>query len=333
MLNSVWAMFSRIVDYAGMFPPAQLPLEEAIRNHARYRNEPESWMLGRFVCPAARLQELSPFIDELFSDGPSLAISVLGRSGRSGSDFLADFRADLKCVSAFRQRHGERVKVDVYETRVPPERTAVLLPISSRHHWLVVLGETLDALGPPRVRLFLEANLPNSMNHLMRIISEVNRFCRQTGLRLRSLPFGFKLRCGGTEASAFPSVEQLSSALNTCRDKWLPLKATAGLHHPLRRFDAALGGYSHGFLNLWVAGLAAYEQLRDKGTAISEGEIASILGDEQASNFVFDLEGVRWRNLTIPTLRIAELRCSITSFGSCSFDEPREGLRKLGLIP
>src|SRR6516165_753901 len=106
MLPSVRALLSRIVDYAGMFPPAQLPLEEAIRNHARYRNEPESWMLGRFVCPAARLQELSPFIDELFSDGPSLAISVLGRSGRSGSDFLADFRADLKCVSAFRQRHG-----------------------------------------------------------------------------------------------------------------------------------------------------------------------------------------------------------------------------------
>ena len=76
MLASVRAMFAGIVDYAGMFPPANLPLEQAIRNYARYRQEPESWMLGRFVCPAEQLAELSPFVDELFRDGPPLAVAA-----------------------------------------------------------------------------------------------------------------------------------------------------------------------------------------------------------------------------------------------------------------
>src|SRR5262245_38924762 len=60
------ALLGGIIDYAGLFPPAQLPLEEAIRNYARYRTEPESWMLGRFVIPATRLKELAELGKELF---------------------------------------------------------------------------------------------------------------------------------------------------------------------------------------------------------------------------------------------------------------------------
>src|SRR4051812_41630301 len=59
-------LLAGIIDYAGIFPPARLPLEQAIRNYARYRQGPASWMLGRFVCPAAQLTPLAPLIDELF---------------------------------------------------------------------------------------------------------------------------------------------------------------------------------------------------------------------------------------------------------------------------
>src|SRR5437660_1475932 len=83
MSPSLRALLEHVIDYAGLFPPATLPLDEAVRNYARYRTEPEGWMLGRFICPAARLAELSPFADELFPDWRPLAVAVLGRGGNN----------------------------------------------------------------------------------------------------------------------------------------------------------------------------------------------------------------------------------------------------------
>src|SRR3954447_588364 len=97
MTASLRALLANVIDYAGLFPPAQLPLDAAIRNYARYRAEPESWMLGRFICPAARLAELSPYVDELFGDGRPLAVSALG-----GQQSL---RQDGEIIASFRDRH------------------------------------------------------------------------------------------------------------------------------------------------------------------------------------------------------------------------------------
>src|SRR5688572_24678308 len=46
-----------VVDYAGLFPPAGLTMADAVAAYARHREEDASWMLGRFVLPAARLDE------------------------------------------------------------------------------------------------------------------------------------------------------------------------------------------------------------------------------------------------------------------------------------
>ena len=91
MFASVRALLAGVIDYAGLFPPAKLPLDQAIRNYARYRQEPEGWMLGRFVCPATRLAELGPYREELFDSGPPFEFSVLGRGGDSPDQFLAGF--------------------------------------------------------------------------------------------------------------------------------------------------------------------------------------------------------------------------------------------------
>ena len=50
------ALLSEIVDYAGLFPPAQLPLEKAVREYAAHLGEEKAWMLGRFIIPAQRLE-------------------------------------------------------------------------------------------------------------------------------------------------------------------------------------------------------------------------------------------------------------------------------------
>ena len=115
MHASVRALLTGIIDYAGMFPPANLPLDEALRNYLRYRSEPESWMLGRFICPAARLAELDAYRG-LFQEGPPFAFSVLGRGGSTDNEFLAGLRADIADIAAFRARHANRVTVQVLET-------------------------------------------------------------------------------------------------------------------------------------------------------------------------------------------------------------------------
>jgi hypothetical protein len=47
-----------IVDYAGLFPPAELGMADAVREYARALSGPDRWALGRFVLPYARLPEL-----------------------------------------------------------------------------------------------------------------------------------------------------------------------------------------------------------------------------------------------------------------------------------
>jgi len=54
-MSAVEALLRRIVDYAGLFPPAGLDMESAVRNYQDALAGEDRWMLGSFVVPAARL--------------------------------------------------------------------------------------------------------------------------------------------------------------------------------------------------------------------------------------------------------------------------------------
>ena len=58
LARSAKALLTGLIDYAGLFPPASLPMEEAVRNYARYREGEHAWMLGKFVVPEARVHEV-----------------------------------------------------------------------------------------------------------------------------------------------------------------------------------------------------------------------------------------------------------------------------------
>ncbi len=66
--ESVRALLSEIVDYAGLFPPSQLSMSEAVSNYATYKNSNHSWMLGRFVVPVNRLDEFAESAKNLKSN-------------------------------------------------------------------------------------------------------------------------------------------------------------------------------------------------------------------------------------------------------------------------
>jgi hypothetical protein len=62
------ALFARLIDHAPLFPPARLPLPEALADHRAALDGPCGWIVRRFVCPASTLAELN---------GEPLALSVV----------------------------------------------------------------------------------------------------------------------------------------------------------------------------------------------------------------------------------------------------------------
>ncbi len=317
MLPSLRALLENIIDYAGLFPPAQLSLDESIRNYARYRTEPESWMLGRFICPAARLTELSPFVADLFREGPPLAVSALGRGGPDVTEFRDGLRQDVNDITDFRRRHGERVTVPVYETRLPAG-----IPRDELMELLRSAYRLADPHEPHGVMPYYETSASEDWSSVLISLGRVHKDLR------RSRPIaGFKLRCAGIEANAFPTAMQVTLAIVGTRAADIPLKFTAGLHHPIRHHDTGMGTMMHGFLNVFVAGVLATAR------GLDGMEVRDILEDEDAGSFIFTEDGLRWRNhaATVTEIELAR-RTAVISFGSCSFDEPREDLRALGLL-
>lgn len=55
--ESLRALLSHVVDYAGLFPPAGLPMPIVAERYQRHISSPEAWMLNRIVLPAERLAE------------------------------------------------------------------------------------------------------------------------------------------------------------------------------------------------------------------------------------------------------------------------------------
>ncbi|MEE9296635.1 MAG: hypothetical protein V3W34_16955 [Phycisphaerae bacterium] len=328
MLASVRVLLSDILDYAGLFPPATLQLDEAIRNYARYLREPEAWMLARFICPASRLGELAPYVDELFSSGLSLRLSVLGCGGETGDQFLEGMRSDLEGLTRFRARQDDRTAIESFEVRLPGD----LSEADDVFRLLDTVSELWGAHRVGRVPVFYEpwseTGRPSAWWAIMRGITQHHEALGGGGSGLTtSNRAGFKLRCGGWDASAYPAVEQLAAVISSAHAGRVPMKFTAGLHHPMRHHNEQAHADMHGFINVFAAGVLA------NSCDVNEQQVCEILATEDPESFEFTAEALCWRGVRITCDEIAKWRRqAVTSFGSCSFDEPRADLRNLGLL-
>jgi hypothetical protein len=64
---------------------------------------------------------------------------------------------------------------------------------------------------------------------------------------------------------------------------------------------------------------------------LSNEQLRRLLDDDQADHFSFTNKYASWQKHRATTAEIAAARRDfMRSFGSCSFDEPREDLRRLG---
>lgn len=323
------ALLSDAIDYAGLFPPAALELEPAIRNFARYQAGPESWILGRFVCPAARLPELLAH-RSLFAAERPLRLSVLGRGGADPAALLAGIENDLRDVAEFMQALTTAARFEAFEVRVPASADE-----KAAADALAAIGERLAQARFGQVQLFAEATTGAdwraAVDTLIAGLAEHNRrYVRRLAESLRPMPAtpfaGFKLRTGGLEPAAFPDCEQVAHVIHQCAAVHVPLKFTAGLHHPLRHFAPSVRTFMHGFLNVLVAGVLAGRP--EFGLA----DVQGVIEEQDLRDFAFD-DGVSWSEALATLDEIAYARQNrVISFGSCSVDEPLDDLRRMNLL-
>jgi hypothetical protein len=141
-----------------------------------------------------------------------------------------------------------------------------------------------------------------------------------------------KVRTGGEAPEMFPSGADLARFFTLCKAAGVPFKASAGLHRPVRgqqrytyKPDSA-SGTVHGFLNVFLAAAV----VRD---GMPEQDATQLLAEQSPAAFLWEDKGAAWRNHCIGNKQLAAARKSFClTVGSCSFAEPLDNLKALGLV-
>ena len=302
-----------LIDYAGLFPPASLDMPNAVSGYRAAREGATSWILGRFLCPSSRLVDLAEALIGSMTQGePSWPISVIFDEGvAAGAVSARVFNSEMKPAAS----------IVLAEARLPADAVdeagvAVITAVGE-------IVTAVRAIGPSTTP-FLEVPMTEHWSEAVpAAVAAIARAAHEAGVTA-----GAKLRCGGVTRDAFPTEQQVARFVRTCVDHNLALKATAGLHHPIRHFDEELGVMRHGFLNV----LAAVAMAESAGA--TEATIAAIVAEEDPSAFRIGRSGLYWRKLHAGTAAVKRLRTELfPSYGSCSFDEPVADLTDLGLLP
>jgi hypothetical protein len=93
---SLRALLTRAIDYAGLFPPASLELEPALRNYSEYIRAPGAWMLGTFILSVAQFDAAARGNSQFGKKHP-LRVSALG----PGSGNVSGYRGRRTVCTSF----------------------------------------------------------------------------------------------------------------------------------------------------------------------------------------------------------------------------------------
>jgi len=297
------AAFGGLIDYAGLFPPAQIGMEAALAEYAAARRGPHAWMLGRFIVPEIRLPELLQCREN------AVALAVIVDAAEDSRAWFGAARASLQRVAAHKT---SGLRIEALEAALPR-------PLAQR--------ETYDAAIGQYSAVTAQCGLADLPSYI-----ELPRNERWSALLPGALAamkrhrLSAKLRCGGLTAASFPSLEDAALFLRAAAEEGVAFKATAGLHHPIRGYNETSGFVMHGFLNLLTASALAY-----KGAP--EETLIAALQDEDAEDFVLEPEGLRWRQTALDENALRQTRAAgFRSYGRCSFKEPVDDLSALGFL-
>ncbi|HEY6446005.1 MAG TPA: hypothetical protein VIY53_06070 [Acidobacteriaceae bacterium] len=294
--RALQSLLTGLIDYAGLFPPAGLGMDAAVRNYGSYVDGEHAWMLGRFIVPATRLEEYAEAVRNAGMDASAWSLSVLASA--ADADVVARFNtgADESGASGLGS-------IDALEIKAAGARE---------------IQDAAQAFGG-NSQLYFETP-PEKWPSLLQATAVA---------KARA-----KIRTGGEVPGAIPEESRVLEFLRIASERRLAFKATAGLHHPLRGMQRLTykpdspTGVMHGFLNVFCAAALLWHEPGQRQ------EAAWMLSERDADAITMD-EAMTWHNsgvmLTAEQIHVAREQFCI-GFGSCSFTEPIEDLRKLGWL-
>ena len=333
MKESLRTFMDGLIDYAGLFPPAKLPLNEAINEYIVHLKDKNSWILGRFIIPISQFKDLEKFIPLFEGIGP-LRLSVLGGGGNSDDEYLNNIKQNIADINDLRKKYPRKIEIDVIECKL-----ATNSPSKG------IIQKATDLLNQNNLKHYHEfAELPyvgidystelDETNWDSEIVSTITMLSEMDNA-------GIKLRCGGIVKDAFPSIEKVAAMIQACSLNKIPMKFTAGLHHPLRHFEEQYDCDMHGFVNVFGAALLAsnFEQPQHSQEKYRMFILLShMIDDDNADHFNFDDSKFTWKvgddrdtSFEIDIEKIKKNRKNrAISYGSCSFEDPINDLKQLG---
>lgn len=301
-MDSSRVFFNGLIDYAGLFPPATLSMQDSVESFASYSAGPDSAALGRFVLPLARIDEFSALAGSVLPRGAATQpwrISLIVPKGEAAR--ARDVALQFNCSHWSESELGHAVC------------DAIEIPASSADEAGAMLATFPDAF-----QLFLEIPSGDAM--------------KSTVASLAGTRGAAKIRTGGTVVTAIPRSADIVAFMRACLEHGVSFKATAGLHHPVTgeysltyEKDSPVGTM-FGYLNVFIA--AAFMLAgADDSTAMR------VLEERDPAAFAFGDDGVSWAGHSLQSSELQRMRNEFgMSYGSCSFAEPINEARALGLI-
>lgn len=294
--GSFRALLSNIIDYAGTYPPAALPLNDAIRSVSGFRKTARfPWLVGRLAIGAKDIQHLSPRLFATHSaDGSPWWITQVA-DPLFGSNIETAMLADWNAAIDFNTRSvslSQALEIQSIEWKLSDE-----ISVDTLHSLIANLPPSSYSAK----RLYFEPSLAS----LDEVAEQLTRLA-QDPLRPQ---FGIKVRTGG---AVIPSTEELAKALTTCARYGMKFKATQGLHH------AVTGPSGFGFVNLFFALGYFYA---------NEASVEDVVRCLKSTDIEFARDHVRIDRFRLSTSEVENARSRHSGcFGSCSADEPDQFL-------
>lgn len=261
-----------------MFPPGCAPLTDATEAHRSHRAAWYASLVGPLLVPADEAAGLRRYLDGETGSPERLDVGLVG---------------PLAMVPNAISAIGDKAVISQIEA-----------PVAKR-------GE--DPM--PGLRDFLKittslsgfAEVPLTWGLLAALDA-------LTDARAAGQQVAPKFRTGGLAAELFPTPVELAAVICACRDRELPFKLTAGLHHALRHTDPETGFLHHGFLNVLAASIAAAD-------GAEAADVAEVLASTDAIPLVESAQS-----------RLDRDRPLWVGFGTCGVREPLADMRRLGLL-
>ena len=212
------------IDDAAIFPPGNLPLDEALAAHAEHREAEYADLVGPFIVNDGRLPELTTLVEEArhepsrnLTEPIAINLVVTGGAGAISGAVTWAQRAEGVTLNAveFALRDEDDLAHNAARVVAACDDIGLDCPIH---------------VEPPRLR---GAEPTHGWLSALDVLAD------------REIPLKFRL--GGVDPDMVPTSVELAASINAALDRELPFKCTAGLHHAIRNVAG------HGFLNVLLA--------------------------------------------------------------------------------